>query len=246
MGQFGDSLKGGEDEVVKFKVLGRIVLPGHHPEEGVEMFIVVHVVQEAGFNNFLLDGILGEGGFEVSAPVDPGPLDDVGEEEEGGELQLGLLGLGVDVEEEEGEIGVFLALPEEGVGGVDLIRRGPFRVDGGECLSYMTDIECCLHNNIRVKLQYVPLTQAHRHRQEGQRYSPDYSGKKLMYHLQQGKETRWIDYEQMIDDIHLVIDYEKRRKGRFVAGKPNLQSQPACIEIDDNDDEAKEEARAEE
>ena len=67
-----------------------------------------------------------------------------------------------------------------------------------------------------------------------------------MYHLQQGKETRWIDYEHMVDDIHLVIDYEKRRKGRFVAGKPTRQSQLDCIEIEDNDDEAKEEARPEE
>ena len=154
---------------MKFKVLGRVALPGHHPQEGVEMFIVAHVVQEAGLNRLLFDGILGEGAFEVSAPVDPGPPDDVGEEEEGGELQLGLWGLGVDVEEEEREIGVFLALPEEGVGGVDLIRRGPFRVDGRECLGYMTDIERCLHNNIRVKLRYVPLSQAHRHWQAGQR-----------------------------------------------------------------------------
>ena len=81
---------------------------------------------------------------------------------------MGLLTLRVDVEEEEAKIGVFLALPEEGVGRVDLVRRGPFGVDGGERLSYMTDIERCLHNNIRVKLYYAQL-QTHRHRQESQR-----------------------------------------------------------------------------
>ena len=50
-----------------------------------------------------------------------------------------------------------------------------------------------------------------------------------MYHLQQGKDTRWIDYEQMVDDIDLVIDYEKRRKGRLAMGKPALPSKPECI-----------------
>ena len=41
----------------------------------------------------------------------------------------------------------------------------------------------------------------------------------MSYQIQEGNKTRWMEFEQMIDEIDLVIDYEKRRKDRYVWGK---------------------------
>ncbi len=69
-------------------------------KEGVEVFVVLHVVDETGLHDALFDLFFVQPAFEGRfAAVRPVSFDDVGEEQEGGELELELGGLGVNVEQ---------------------------------------------------------------------------------------------------------------------------------------------------
>ena len=53
-----------------------------------------------------------------------------------------------------------------------------------------------------------------------------------MYNLQQGDKAEWIDYDEMVDYIDLVIAYERQRKAKKTHGnwkKP--ERNPTTIEI---------------
>lgn len=62
------------------------------------------------------------------------------------------------------------------------------------------------------------------------------TGNKIMYHLQVGKETQWVSYDDMVDYLDLVIEYEKNRKCRIQGlnkiKKHNASEKQINIEID--------------
>ena len=113
------------------------------------MLVVHHVVKEASLHYSALDLLLRDC-FYLAAPIDPVALDDISEKQKGGELKLSMGGLGIDGEEGKGELRLFFTFVEIGVGNVDLLRSGSGDMDSGECLCNMADIDCCLHNIIRV------------------------------------------------------------------------------------------------
>lgn len=57
-----------------------------------------------------------------------------------------------------------------------------------------------------------------------------------MYQLQLGSNTQWLDYEDMIDHLDLVIQYEKDRKTRHQGTAPR-RIRPENIEIEGSDEE---------
>lgn len=59
-----------------------------------------------------------------------------------------------------------------------------------------------------------------------------------MYNLQTGTHTQWLEYEQLIDHLDLVIQYEKERKHhRQRTGGINRDNRELKIEIQEEDQE---------
>lgn len=65
-------------------------------------------------------------------------------------------------------------------------------------------------------------------------------GNKIMYHLQIEGQTKWMEYENMVDYVDLVIEYERQRKNRNAGGswkQRNGGSDVVEIELEDDDEE---------
>lgn len=63
-----------------------------------------------------------------------------------------------------------------------------------------------------------------------------------MYQVQIGSNAQWLDYEEMIDHLDLVIQYEKERKARLHGtGGRNHGRAPEKIDIEGSEEDQEEE-----
>jgi hypothetical protein len=165
---------------VQLGVVRGIGVPRDGFEKSVKMFVVTHVVEQTALNDSFLDLLAGDVGLGLPAAVDPVPLDDVCEEQHGGELQLWFCCCGVEMQQGERKGRLVLALIDECVGLVDLVGLTSGRVDDGESLRDVRHVDVSLHSKLislrstyNLLSDYAKKSQHRHHRQASYRYQCD-------------------------------------------------------------------------